>query len=347
MSLKSTVASIFPKHFGLTKDARRARARRRMKVNDMRQKLTTILFVAVMGLLAAPLAIEQMGNLKLFAERWAKNNFLSNVVVVHASEKEEANNQQSLSISVVNPIQSSEEFHWSGRLAQGQTIEIKNINGSVRAEPSTSGEAVVTAKKSGRRSDPKEVEIRVVEHSGGVTICAVYPSDEPGRPNGCEPGENGSSHVRDNDVHVDFTVRVPQGVRFSPRTVNGDLDTDALGGDIDAKTVNGSIKIAAAGVASAKTVNGSINASLGSANWTGSLDFKTVNGGITLDLPSNTNAQVQADTLNGEISTDFPLTTQSRSDRRHLSGTIGGGGRELSLKTVNGSIHLRRASFGF
>ncbi|PYS51758.1 MAG: hypothetical protein DMF68_03400 [Acidobacteria bacterium] len=339
--------SIFLKHSGLNIDALRSRLRR-MKVNEMKQKLTTILFVAVLVLLAAPLAIEQVGNLKGFAERWAKNNFLSGVVIVHASERAEANNGQRMSISVANPIQSSaDEFHWNGRINQGQTIEIKGINGSIRAETSSGNETQVTAKKTGRRSDPKEVEIRVVEHSGGVTICAIYPSDSPGNPNSCESGENGSSRTHDNDVQVNFTVRVPQGVRFSGKTVNGDIETSALSSDVDAKTVNGSIKIAAGGIASAKTVNGSINASLGSANWTGTLDFKTVNGGITLDLPSNTNAQVQADTLNGEISTDFPLTTESRTDRRHLSGTIGGGGRELSLKTVNGSINLRRALSGF
>ncbi|MDQ3817204.1 MAG: DUF4097 family beta strand repeat-containing protein [Acidobacteriota bacterium] len=314
----------------------------------MRQKLTTIIFVAMLAVLAAPVAVEQVINLKGFAERWTKNNLLSGIVIVHASGKENADNAQPVSAAVANPVQSNgDEFHWSGRLAQGQALEIKGINGSVRAEPSAGNEAVVTAKKTGRRSDPKDVEIRVVEHSGGVTICAVYPSDNPGNPNSCEAGERGSSHVRNNDVQVDFTVRVPQGVRFSPRTVNGDIETSALGGDVDAKTVNGSIKIAAVGIASAKTVNGSIEASLGNANWNGTLDFKTVNGGITLDLPSNTNAQVEADTLNGEISSDFQLTTQTRYDRRHLSGTIGAGGRELSLKTVNGSIHLRRTQGGF
>ena len=33
----------------------------------------------------------------------------------------------------------------------------------------------VTATKTGRKSNPAEVEIRVVEHAEGVTICAVYP----------------------------------------------------------------------------------------------------------------------------------------------------------------------------
>jgi DUF4097 and DUF4098 domain-containing protein YvlB len=94
----------------------------------------------------------------------------------------------------------------------------------------------------------------------------------------------------------------------------------------------------------AKTVNGSITASLGRANWNGQLDFKTVNGTITLDLPQDLNAVVKADTLNGDITTDFPLSVMGRFSRRQLSGTIGSGGRELSLKTVNGSIRLRRIS---
>ena len=48
--------------------------------------------------------------------------------------------------------------------------------------------------------------------------------------------------------------------------------------------------------------------------------------------------------MNGEIETDFPLTVTGRISRRHLSGTIGGGGRTLELETVNGSIQLRKSS---
>jgi DUF4097 and DUF4098 domain-containing protein YvlB len=85
-------------------------------------------------------------------------------------------------------------------------------------------------------------------------------------------------------------------------------------------------------------------ARLGRADWNAELDFKTVNGGITLDLPADLNADVTAKTQNGEISTDFPITLLGRVSRKQLNGTIGSGGRALSLKTVNGSIQLRRAS---
>ncbi|HYG78927.1 MAG TPA: DUF4097 family beta strand repeat-containing protein, partial [Pyrinomonadaceae bacterium] len=225
----------------------------------------------------------------------------------------------------------------------GATVEVRGINGGISAEPAEGGEVLVTATKSARRSDPRGVEIRVVEHAGGVVICAIYPNAD-GRASTCSPDGEGHSNIRNNDVVVDFKVRVPRGVRFSGRTVNGNIETGALGADVDARTVNGSINISAAGVASAETVNGSITAHLGRADWSDELEFKTVNGAIMLNLPADTNAQVSAETLNGEISTDFPLTVLGRFSRRHLNGTIGSGGRELTLKSVNGSIQLRRAS---
>jgi DUF4097 and DUF4098 domain-containing protein YvlB len=91
-------------------------------------------------------------------------------------------------------------------------------------------------------------------------------------------------------------------------------------------------------------VNGSIRASVGRADWSGEAEFKTVNGSITVTLPSSTSADVRAETVNGEIETDFALTVSGRVSRRRLSATIGGGGRSLEMETVNGSIHLRKSS---
>jgi DUF4097 and DUF4098 domain-containing protein YvlB len=311
----------------------------------MKSKLIKIVVVIMLGLAAAPLALEQLSSLQYVAERWTRNTFLNGIMTVHASERETSASTSPVAANVpLYQTSSADEFRWSGRVAAGRTIEIKGINGDVRAAASQGNEVEVTATKTGRRSDSKSVEIRVVEHAGGVTICAVYPNADSNRPNTCTPDEGGHMNTKDNDVEVAFNVRVPQGVRFSGRTVNGGIETSALGSDVDAMTVNGSIKVAAAGVARAKTVNGSIIASLGRADWSGLLDFKTVNGTITLDLPPDTNADVRAETLNGDIATDFPLTIQGRVSRRQLNGTIGSGGRELSLKTVNGSIRLRRTS---
>jgi len=63
-----------------------------------------------------------------------------------------------------------------------------------------------------------------------------------------------------------------------------------------------------------------------------------------LDLPQNLSTDVEAETMNGQINSDFPINLTTLKDRRHLRGRIGAGGRELVLKTLNGSINLRLAS---
>jgi hypothetical protein len=234
-----------------------------------------------------------------------------------------------------------EEFRWAGNVPAGAAVEVKGVNGGIVAEGSTGAEVQVTAVKKGRRSDPAEVKVEVVEHAGGVTICAVYPGD--GAPNECVPGKGGRMKVRDNDVSVEFRVKVPEGVRFVGRTVNGGVSASGITADAEVETVNGGVDIEAAGTARAQTVNGGIKAALGRADWTGTLRLKTVNGGIRMTLPEGASAEVKASTVNGDVQTDFPLTVRGRISRRKLEGTIGGGGRLLELETVNGGIELRKA----
>jgi hypothetical protein len=250
--------------------------------------------------------------------------------------------------STVASSDAQEEFRWQGRVQAGQTFEVKGVNGDVRAEGSSGNQIEVVATKKGRKSDPKEVEIRVLEHAGGVTICAVYPSSDPSRPNDCVPGRGGNTNVRNNDVSVDFIVKVPAGVRFAGRTVNGGVEAEGIGSDVEATTVNGSINLSASGIAQATTVNGSIKAAMGQANWNNELSFNTVNGSITLNFPASLSADLRAETLNGDINSDFPMNVQSgqgeeRPGRpKRVNATIGAGGRMLSLKTINGDIRVQR-----
>ncbi|HET7694268.1 MAG TPA: DUF4097 family beta strand repeat-containing protein [Vicinamibacterales bacterium] len=237
---------------------------------------------------------------------------------------------------------SAQDFTWAGAIPQGRAIEIKGVNGDVRAEPSGSNQVEVVAVKSARRDDPASVRIQVVPHEGGVTICAVYPSREGARPNECAPGEGGRNNVQNNDVNVRFTVRVPAGVTFIGKTVNGDVEATRLNGDVVVTTVNGSVTFSTTGGGRASTVNGSIRGDMGRADWSDTLSMNTVNGSITLTLPATLSTEVRASTVNGDINVDFPMSVQGRLSRRRLDGTIGGGGRTLALQTVNGSITLKR-----
>jgi Toastrack DUF4097 len=239
------------------------------------------------------------------------------------------------------PSAFAESWRWQDKVASGHSVEIKGVNGGIDAAPSSGGEVEVIADKRARKSDPATVKFEVVEHAGGVTICAMYPSPDA-KPNVCQPGTGGRMNTRDNDVNVEFHVRVPAGVNFVGRTVNGGVEATGLDADAEVTTVNGGIKVEAAGVVRANTVNGSLNARMGRADWTGALELKTVNGGIDIELPGDAAADVRASTVNGDISTDFPLTVKGRFSRRSIAGTIGGGGRALELETVNGGIQIRR-----
>lgn len=251
--------------------------------------------------------------------------------------------------------QDSSVFRWRGRVPRGQAIEVKGINGSVHAQPASGDEVEVIAVRTARRSDPESVQMIVLDHEDGVTICALYP-DPPARrgrwhdgdwnkPNECAPGDSGHMNIQDNDVKVTFTVRVPAGVDAVLRTVNGSVRADSLRSYVDAYTINGGITISTTADAQASTINGGITASLGSARWNGSLDFRTLNGSIRIELPAEVSAELRAQSLNGgRISSDWPLSLREHGTamrRRRATATLGrSGGGELWAATMNGGIRV-------
>lgn len=231
------------------------------------------------------------------------------------------------------------EFHWTGKLAPEQVLVVKDINGNIDADGSSSSDqVVVSATKSG--SGAEDVRVRVVKLNDGVMICAVYPGFFNSE--NCDSNSHfGNSH---NNARVDFTIHMPRNVRFTGKNVNGDVNAESMGRYVEATSVNGSIRIATSSWASANTVNGSIEASLGRAEWSGDVEFKSVNGSIKLQLPSNANTEIDFKSVNGHLDSDFPLTVQGSIGGHSVHGTIGNGGRTLDIKTVNGSGELRKAT---
>ena len=252
----------------------------------------------------------------------------------------------SCSINADNPEQqTSEEFRWNGTLPAGMSIELRGVNGNIDAQPASGNQIEVVAHKRSRRTDVSAVLIKVVEHSGGVTICAQYPTED-GSYTSCGPEETSKSSgrksdVRTRDISVDFQVLVPQGVNFEARTINGDVTARSLMSNVVLRTINGSIEVTTSGYADATSINGSITAKLGNSNWTGPLNFPTINGAIEVDMPAGLSTDIEAQTLNGTIHSDFPLALEASKNAKSIRGKIGSGGRSLILKTVNGGINLK------
>ncbi|HET9150401.1 MAG TPA: DUF4097 family beta strand repeat-containing protein [Gemmatimonadales bacterium] len=236
--------------------------------------------------------------------------------------------------------QQSQDFRWTGTLAAGKTLSIRNINGSIDATPASGNQIEVTARKTAKRSDPASVEIKVEQTDDGVTICTIYPNQ---RGDGCDRHQrNSDDDDNRNDVSVAFTVRVPAAVLLSAHSVNGDVKASGLRSDVEIGTVNGDVSVATDGFAEASTVNGSVDVTMGRADWKGTASYRSVNGSVSVTMPASASADVRAGTVNGSIDTEFPLAVQGRFGPRSVRGTIGSGGRELDLQTVNGSIAIRK-----
>jgi len=237
-----------------------------------------------------------------------------------------------------------EEFTWSGTVARGDSIEIQNLNGAIAAEYASGAEVEVVAIKEGPASDVAEVSIEVVEHADGVTICAIFPTKR-GRENVCAAGDDSELHNDGkNKTTVRFEVRVPAGVEFVGTTMNGRVTADGMQSNLRLTTMNGAISADSTGWVHATTMNGTVDVEMGSADWSGELELTSMNGAITVTLPSGASASVDAETMNGRVSSDWDDVQVHGRRKNHASGTIGSGGRDLSLSTMNGSIRLRRAS---
>ncbi|MFQ5551641.1 MAG: DUF4097 domain-containing protein, partial [Gemmatimonadales bacterium] len=226
-----------------------------------------------------------------------------------------------------------------------------NIVGTIRATPSDGDQIEVVATKHGRRRDFDLVEIEVVEHSRGVTVCVLYPEGRRGRRRERNhDGEHGRGACRrgsdsgddDIDVEVDFEIRVPAGVTFIARTVVGNVEVAQLAADVEAYSVSGDITVETSGLAEASTVSGDIEVHLGRTDWRGDLVFNTVSGNIRVHFPEGLNADVTFQSVTGDIESDFPISLRSGRGfmAGNLRGTIGEGGPDLTLRTVSGDAAL-------
>jgi Putative adhesin len=236
--------------------------------------------------------------------------------------------------------ESQPDFSWQGQVPSGAWLLVKNLNGPIRVEESTSGKIEVTATKHYRRGDPKDVRFEVKKVGAGqndVLICALWFEDSY-----CdERGYHSDNHGRNTgDVSVDFVVRLPKGTRVDVSTVNGSLNVSGATAEVRASTVNGGIEASSTGgPVSASTVNGSVRARMGTVG-TEDLHYSTVNGSVTVELPESLDADLDLSTVNGSLSSDYPMTVEGRITPRHIRATIGKGGRQLRVSTVNGSVRL-------
>src|SRR5438309_1356462 len=102
----------------------------------------------VVILAATTAAVKDFDHLKDFTcdlGNWGSSLARAGITQVHASGVSRVERNK-----LEVPAQTDDQFQWSGHVAQGKSIEIKGINGSISAEPANGDQVEVSATKTGR-----------------------------------------------------------------------------------------------------------------------------------------------------------------------------------------------------
>jgi hypothetical protein len=141
---------------------------------------------------------------------------------------------------------------------------------------------------------------------------------------------------------VSYEVWVPKKTNLDAEAHNGGVSVEGVEGRMQLHTVNGGVHLRdVAGDVRAETTNGGATAYLTGSTWRGTgLDLQTTNGGVTLDIPKNYNADLETGTVNGGFEIEFPVTVQGFVGRR-ISSKLGNGGPRIRAYTTNGGVRIR------
>lgn len=230
-----------------------------------------------------------------------------------------------------------EEFHHTYPLAADGRIALENINGAVHITAWDRNEIKVDAVKRAHDEERlKDMEIRVNASSGSISIETRY-----------RDRDQDWSEDHHNPGSVEYTLTVPRKARLDEiKLINGSLEVTGLQGEVRASCINGKLMARGlAGEARLSTVNGKLDANF--ERTLAPLELSSVNGSIDLTLPSDAKASIEANTVHGGIDNDFGLHANDHHFVGHdLRGELGGGGTQIRLNNVNGTIDIHHASDG-
>lgn len=149
--------------------------------------------------------------------------------------------------------------------------------------------------------------------------------------------------LHSGDGHINVT-----NVRGDMRLVSGDghITGDGLEGSVRAHSGDGRITLNGRfDLLDIDTGDGSIEASArpGSVISAGNgWRVHTGDGHVTLRLPSDFKAQLDAHTGDGSIHVEFPITVTGSIRKSEMRGSLNGGGAPLTIRTGDGSIRVER-----
>lgn len=229
-----------------------------------------------------------------------------------------------------------------------------------------------------RLSNPsRPASVKANLKNGGIMVKG-YDGKEvivEARLRGPKIGETGATHLKieeqnnvvtigagPSDRPIDLTIQVPFKTSLNLGcTTNSVIFVDNVEGEIETSNQSGPVTLTnVAGVVIADSRNGALLVQLRNVTPDKPMSFSTVNGDIDVTLPPDTNAKIKLSTTNGRTESDFEIGLKPKDGGNdaassiilksggkeislfHKTADINGGGAEISFRSVNGNVFLRK-----
>lgn len=230
-------------------------------------------------------------------------------------------------------------------------LEIALFSGNIRVEGYDGNEVVIVADAPIRNEDtaepPRADGLRRIQSSTvGLTV---------------EESDNTVTVRMDfSPKNADIQVRVPRRTSVKASLVNGgDVEIASVTGEHELSNVNGDVVATdITGSAVINATNGDVRATFTAVDAAKPMSFTSFNGDVDVTLPANLAANLLVTSQQGDVFTDFEFeerqdpTAVERSGvagnryrvrmQRETRYAIGGGGRDIQLRTFNGDIMIRK-----
>ena len=242
----------------------------------------------------------------------------------------------------------ADEWSKTYNLSGKPDLRIETSDANIRV--TTWDQNTIEAKVITTRYKIGEGGIRVEEHQNGdtVEIDVKFPHH--------------NFTVDWGNHRVDVIIQMPREGRVNLRTGDGKIDLAGFKGEMDLHSGDGSENL--------DGVDGKLRASTGDGHITahGRFDelelktgdghvevragagsslaagwrLETGDGNVSLEVPGDLAADVDLHTSDGHIDLDMPVTTEGKMRENEVRGKLNGGGSSLTIRTGDGSIHLRK-----
>ena len=208
---------------------------------------------------------------------------------------------------------------------------------------------------------PRRYDVDLKTSGGGITVEDLEGEVQTrtsrdslriGRIKGPVWGRTASGSIEVEGAEGDADVKTAGGEitignvagKVDARTAGGSIRIDTASGNINAKTYGGDITVEKVmGSINAKTFGGSAKAYI-SCQPKRDCSLEAIGGDVTAHLAEDISVDVEAQSTGDLVCTDVPVTVvaQGKMNGSRLQGTVNDGGPLLKLRTLGGSVDLRK-----